>query len=219
MPARYVHWGATSQDVIDTGLVLQLRAALNHTQRALSQLTAVFAQQAHRYQHTVMPGRTWMQQALPVTWGLKLAGTLDALLRWQERLQPLLPRVLVLQFGGAAGTLASLGQNALPVAERLAQELALTLPDSPWHTQRDRLLEVGAWYAGVGGTLGKFAQDFALLMQTGSGGSERTRRRGSGRLVGDAAQAKSGELRGDPHCHAENAGTDGHTLQQSVTAA
>lgn len=98
--------------------------------------------------------------------GLKLAGTLDALLRWQERLQSLLPRVLVLQFGGAAGTLASLGQNALPVAERLAQELALTLPDTPWHTQRDRLLEVGAWYAGVGGTLGKFAQDFALLMQT-----------------------------------------------------
>lgn len=117
--------------MIDTGLVLQLRVALNHTQCALSQLTAVFAQQAHRYQHTVMPGRTWMQQALPVTWGLKLAGTLDALLRWQERLQSLLPRVLVLQFGGAAGTLASLGQNALPVAERLAQELALTLPDTP----------------------------------------------------------------------------------------
>ncbi|MBN6045183.1 3-carboxy-cis,cis-muconate cycloisomerase [Citrobacter sp. ku-bf4] len=164
--ARYVHWGATSQDVIDTGLVLQLRAALNNTQRALSKLTEAFAQQAQRYQHTVMPGRTWMQQALPVTWGLKLAGTLDALMRWQERLQPLLLRVLVLQFGGAAGTLASLGQNALPVAERLAQELALTLPDTPWHTQRDRLLEVGAWYAGVGGTLGKFAQDFALLMQT-----------------------------------------------------
>ena len=164
--ARYVHWGATSQDAIDTGLVLQLRAALNHTQRALGQLTETFARQALHYQHTVMPGRTWMQQALPVTWGLKLAGTLDALLRWQERLQQLRPRVQVLQFGGAAGTLASLGQDALPVAERLAQELALTLPDTPWHTQRDRLLEVGAWYAGVGGTLGKFAQDFALLMQT-----------------------------------------------------
>lgn len=164
--ARYVHWGATSQDVIDTGLVLQLRAALNHTQRMLGELTEVFALQANRHQHTVMPGRTWMQQALPVTWGLKLASTLDALLRWQERLQKLLPRVLTLQFGGAAGTLASLGENALPVAERLAQELALALPDTPWHTQRDRLLEVGAWYAGVGGTLGKFAQDFALLMQT-----------------------------------------------------
>ena len=119
--ARYVHWGATSQDAIDTGLVLQLRAALNHTQRALGQLTETFARQALHYQHTVMTGRTWMQQARPVTWGLKLASTLDALLRWQERLQQLRPRVQVLQFGGAAGTLASLGQDALPVAERLAQ--------------------------------------------------------------------------------------------------
>lgn len=164
--ARYVHWGATSQDVIDTGLVLQLRSALEHTQRLLVSLTEAVAQQALRYQHTVMPGRTWLQQALPVTWGLKLAGTLDALLRWQERLRQLLPRVLVLQFGGAAGTLASLKQAGLAVAERLAQELRLTLPDTPWHTQRDRLLEVGAWYAGVGGTLGKFALDFSLLMQT-----------------------------------------------------
>ncbi|WP_336220258.1 3-carboxy-cis,cis-muconate cycloisomerase [Citrobacter amalonaticus] len=164
--ARYVHWGATSQDVIDTGLILQLRSALNHTQRSLANLMEAFAQQALRYQHTVMPGRTWLQQALPVTWGLKLAGTLDALLRWQERLRQLRPRVLVLQFGGAAGTLASLRQDGLAVAERLAQELTLTLPDTPWHTQRDRLLEVGGWYAGVGGTLGKFAQDFSLLMQT-----------------------------------------------------
>ncbi|MCZ4675027.1 3-carboxy-cis,cis-muconate cycloisomerase [Citrobacter sedlakii] len=164
--ARYVHWGATSQDVIDTGMVLQLRAALNATRAHLARLVDTVASQASRYQQTVMPGRTWMQQALPVTWGLKLAGTLDALLRWQERLQQLLPRVLVVQFGGAAGTLASLRQDALPVASRLAQELALTLPDTPWHTQRDRMLEVAAWYAGIGGTLGKFAQDFALLMQT-----------------------------------------------------
>lgn len=164
--ARYVHWGATSQDVIDTGMVLQLRSALTIAQEQLAQVMECFARQAAHYQHTVMPGRTWMQQALPTTWGLKLAGTLDALLRWQERLQQLLPRVLVIQFGGAAGTLASLKQEALPVSKRLAQELALTLPDTPWHTQRDRLLEVGAWYAGVSGTLGKFAQDFALLMQT-----------------------------------------------------
>ena len=164
--AGYVHWGATSQDAIDTGLVLQLRAALSDTQTQLRLVIDSFARQALRYQHTVMPGRTWMQQALPVTWGLKLAGTLDALLRWESRLEQLLPRSLVLQFGGAAGTLASLKQDALPVAERLAQELDLTLPDTPWHTQRDRLLEVGAWYAGVGATLGKFAQDFALLMQT-----------------------------------------------------
>ena len=164
--ARYVHWGATSQDVIDTGLILQLRQALQLTQQSVNQLLATFAEQVFRYQKTVMPGRTWMQQALPVTLGLKLAGTLDALLRWQVRLEELLPRVLVLQFGGAAGTLASLKQDALPVAAELAKVLGLTLPDLPWHTQRDRLLEIAAWYAGTGATLAKFAQDFALLMQT-----------------------------------------------------
>lgn len=144
--ARYVHWGATSQDVIDTGLILQLRQALQLTQQNVNQLLATFAEQVFRYQKTVMPGRTWMQQALPVTLGLKLAGTLDALLRWQVRLEELLPRVLVLQFGGAAGTLASLKQDALPVAAELAKVLGLTLPDLPWHTQRDRLLEIAAWY-------------------------------------------------------------------------
>ncbi|MTH48387.1 3-carboxy-cis,cis-muconate cycloisomerase [Intestinirhabdus alba] len=164
--ARYVHWGATSQDAIDTGLVLQLRDALDVTQQLLSGLIEAVAGQAARHKGTVMPGRTWMQQALPVTWGLKLAGTLDALLRWQERLRQLRPRVLVLQLGGASGTLASLKEAALPVAGRLAQNLALGLPDTPWHSQRDRLLEVGTWYAGLGGTLAKFANDFALLMQT-----------------------------------------------------
>lgn len=106
--ARYVHWGATSQDAIDSGLILQLRGALAETDSLLQRLMAEFARQAQRHQHTVMPGRTWMQHALPVTFGLKLAGTLDALLRWQQRLREMRARVLVLQFGGAAGTLDSL---------------------------------------------------------------------------------------------------------------
>ncbi|MEX0495287.1 3-carboxy-cis,cis-muconate cycloisomerase [Raoultella terrigena] len=164
--ARYVHWGATSQDAIDSGLVLQLRGALAETDSLLQRLMAEFARQAQRHQHTVMPGRTWMQHALPVTFGLKLAGTLDALLRWQQRLREMRARVLVLQFGGAAGTLDSLKGQGPEVAGRLATELGLALPDTPWHSQRDRLLEVGAWYAGVCGTLGKFANDFSLLMQT-----------------------------------------------------
>ena len=100
--ARYVHWGATSQDAIDTGLVLQLRGALDAAETLLEQLLAALALQADRYRDTVMPGRTWMQHALPVTFGLKLAGTLDALLRWQQRLREMRPRLLVLQFGGAA---------------------------------------------------------------------------------------------------------------------
>ena len=164
--ARYVHWGATSQDAIDSGLVLQLRQALDATDELLSRLLAVLAQQAERHITTVMPGRTWMQHALPVTFGLKLAGTLDALLRWQQRLREMRGRVLVLQFGGAAGTLASLNEPGPAVAQQLAQELDLSLADTPWHSQRDRLLEIGHWYAGVCGTLGKFANDFSLLMQT-----------------------------------------------------
>lgn len=164
--ARYVHWGATSQDVIDSGFILQLRAALDWAEAQLDTLLASLAQQVARYQDTVMPGRTWMQHALPVTFGLKLAGTLDALLRWRRRLDEIRERALVLQFGGAAGTLASLGEQAPAVAARLARELTLVEADAPWHSQRDRLLEVGHWFAGVCGTLGKFAGDFALLMQT-----------------------------------------------------
>jgi 3-carboxy-cis,cis-muconate cycloisomerase len=164
--ARYVHWGATSQDAIDTGFVLQLRGALNETDAMLQRLLDTLACQSERHQNTVMPGRTWMQHALPVTFGLKLAGTLDALLRWQVRLREMRSRVLVLQFGGAAGTLDSLKMQAPQVAVALAKALNLQLPDTPWHSQRDRLLEVGAWYAGVCGTLGKFANDFSLLMQT-----------------------------------------------------
>lgn len=164
--ARYVHWGATSQDAIDTGLVLQLRKALDETQTRLHRLTQVLAEQTARYQQTLMPGRTWMQHALPITFGLKLAGTLDALLRWQERLDQLRPRVLALQFGGAAGTLASLKNHGPEVAQRLAETLNLSLPDTPWHSQRDRIIEVASWFAGLSGTLGKFANDFSLLMQT-----------------------------------------------------
>ncbi|HBM3274645.1 3-carboxy-cis,cis-muconate cycloisomerase [Klebsiella oxytoca] len=164
--ARYVHWGATSQDAIDTGFILQLRGALAETESLLQRLLDALARQAERHQDTVMPGRTWMQHALPVTFGLKLAGTLDALLRWQVRLREMRARVLALQFGGAAGTLDSLKTQAPPIAAALAKALDLLLPDAPWHSQRDRLLEVGAWYAGVCGTLGKFANDFSLLMQT-----------------------------------------------------
>ncbi|QIA78594.1 3-carboxy-cis,cis-muconate cycloisomerase [Klebsiella pneumoniae] len=141
--ARYVHWGATSQDAIDTGLVLQLRGALDAAETLLEQLLAALALQADRYRDTVMPGRTWMQHALPVTFGLKLAGTLDALLRWQQRLREMRPRLLALQFGGAAGTLDALKEKGPAVGLALAQILGLSLPDTPWHSQRDRLLEAG----------------------------------------------------------------------------
>ncbi|HGM6907452.1 TPA: 3-carboxy-cis,cis-muconate cycloisomerase [Serratia marcescens] len=164
--ARFVHWGATSQDAIDSGLVLQLRSALSQTDTLLNQLIAALTAQCRRHSATLMVGRTWLQHALPTTLGLKLAGTLDALLRFRVRLAEMRPRVLALQFGGAAGTLASFGEQGERVEQALAEALALPRSATPWHTQRDRLLELAGWYAGLTGTLGKLARDMSLLMQT-----------------------------------------------------
>lgn len=163
---RYVHLGATSQDVMDSGLMLQLRAALALIEQDLQQLGEVLAQQAQRYATTPLAGRTWLQQATPVTLGMKIAGWLGAVTRSRQRLQALKPRLLSLQFGGASGTLAALGEQALPVAHALAAELKLALPDQPWHTQRDRLVEFGAVLGLVAGSLGKMGRDISLLMQT-----------------------------------------------------
>ena len=120
--ARYVHWGATSQDVIDTGLVLQLREAIDLISVELGELADALAGLVHRHRDTAMIGRTWMQHALPITFGLKAAGWLDAVMRHQQRLHELRARIAVLQFGGAAGTLASLGDRGLSVASALAQK-------------------------------------------------------------------------------------------------
>ncbi|WGT32927.1 3-carboxy-cis,cis-muconate cycloisomerase [Pseudomonas atacamensis] len=163
---RYVHLGATSQDVMDSGLVLQLRQALVLIENQLAQLADSLAVQAQRFATTPLAGRTWLQHATPVTLGMKIAGWLGAVTRSRQRLQELKPRLLVLQFGGASGTLAALGAQALPIAEALAEELQLTLPEQPWHTQRDRIVEFGAVLGLIAGSLGKFGRDISLLMQT-----------------------------------------------------
>ena len=163
---RYVHLGATSQDVMDTGLVLQIRQALVLIEQDLAQLGEILATQALRYVATPLAGRTWLQHATPVTLGMKIAGWLGAVTRSRQRLQQLKPRLLVLQFGGASGTLAALGDRAMPIAEALAEELQLMLPDQPWHTQRDRLAEFGAVLGLIAGSLGKLGRDISLLMQT-----------------------------------------------------
>jgi 3-carboxy-cis,cis-muconate cycloisomerase len=163
---RYVHLGATSQDVMDSGLVLQLRQALLLIENELAQLADSLAVQAQRFATTPLAGRTWLQHATPVTLGMKIAGWLGAVTRSRQRLQELKPRLLVLQFGGASGTLAALGQHALPIAEALAEELQLRLPEQPWHTQRDRIVEFGAVLGLIAGSLGKFGRDISLLMQT-----------------------------------------------------
>lgn len=180
--ARWVHWGATSQDVIDTGTVLQVRAALDAIEPKLTAVCATLGILADAERDTGLPGRTLLQQAVPVTFGLKAAGWLDALQRARQRLRALRGQALVLQFGGAAGTLASLQHRGLDVAEALATELELPLPSLPWHTARDRIVEIGTAFALLAGALGKIAADVVLLMQsevgeafepsgTGKGGS------------------------------------------------
>jgi 3-carboxy-cis,cis-muconate cycloisomerase len=164
--ARYVHWGATSQDAIDTGLVLQVRDALRLITAELDRLCATLAQLAARHRNTPLAARTWLQQAIPTVFGLKATGYLDALLRHRARLRDLEARALVLQFGGAAGTLASFHDRGLDVAAALAQELKLPLPDVPWHAHRDRIAEVATTLALLTGTLGKIARDVSLQMQT-----------------------------------------------------
>src|SRR5579859_2825107 len=164
--AGYVHWGATSQDAMDTGLVLQLRAAFDLFDADLAQLAGALARLAIKHKRTPMAGRTWLQQAVPVTFGLKAAGALSAVERHRARLRELRARVLVIQFGGAAGTLASLGGRGLDVAKAPATELQLGEPNLPWHAHRDRMAEVATTIGLLTGTLGKIAKDMSLLMQT-----------------------------------------------------
>jgi 3-carboxy-cis,cis-muconate cycloisomerase len=163
---RYVHWGATSQDAIDTGLVLQLRDAFDGIAADVNRLCDLLAQLAGAHRATPVAARTWMQQAVPMVFGLKAAGWLDTMTRHRTRLQEVRGRVLALQFGGAAGTLASLGQRGLDVAKALAEELQLDLPALSWHAHRDRLAEVATTLALQTGTLGKMARDISLQMQT-----------------------------------------------------
>jgi 3-carboxy-cis,cis-muconate cycloisomerase len=164
--AGYVHWGATSQDVIDTATMLTLRAAIDALLVDIDRAVTGFAKLARQHRDTPMVARTWLQHALPMPFGLKLAEYAAALHRSRGRLQRLRGDGLALQFGGAAGTLAALGDKGLLVAERLAEVLKLPLPDAPWHTHRDRMAEAASVFAIVAGTCGKIARDVSLMMQT-----------------------------------------------------
>jgi 3-carboxy-cis,cis-muconate cycloisomerase len=164
--ARYVHWGATSQDVIDTATMLTLRLAADALLGDLNRAVAGFARLARQHRDTPMVARTWLQHALPMPFGLKLAEYAAALHRSRIRLNRLRGETLVLQFGGAAGTLAALGDKGLLVAEKLAEGLRLPLPDAPWHTHRDRIAEAASVLAIIAGTCGKIARDIQLMMQT-----------------------------------------------------
>jgi 3-carboxy-cis,cis-muconate cycloisomerase len=164
--ADYVHWGATTQDIMDTACVLQLRAALTVLEASLADVVQNLARLADEHRHTLMAGRTHSQQALPIPFGLKAAGWLAPLLRNQQRLDEFKPRLLTLQFGGAAGTLAALGDRGTAVQSALAAKLNLNTPLIPWHTQRDRLVELANWLSLVTGSLAKMAQDIILMAQS-----------------------------------------------------
>jgi 3-carboxy-cis,cis-muconate cycloisomerase len=163
---RCVHWGATSQDAMDTGLVLQLRQGLDLIEADTRSLGTALAKVAAEHKETPIAGRTWLQQAAPTTFGLKVAGWLGAVVRDVQRVRAVRPRALVLQLGGATGTLAALGDHADAAASLLAQELQLRPAEVPWHAHRDRLVEVAVILGLLVGTLGKMARDIALMSQS-----------------------------------------------------
>jgi 3-carboxy-cis,cis-muconate cycloisomerase len=163
---RYVHWGATSQDAIDTALVLQMRDGFDLLLADLLAIADACANLAERHRRTPMAGRTLLQQALPITFGLKAARWLDLVSRQIQRLREVRGRTLVVQFGGAAGTLAAVGEGGIRATELLAVELDLAVPNLPWHAERDRIGEVAAALGVLVGGLAKIATDVVLLRQT-----------------------------------------------------
>jgi 3-carboxy-cis,cis-muconate cycloisomerase len=163
---RYVHWGATTQDIMDTAVVLQIRAALQLIEADIAVLRDILADLSKRYRDTPMAGRTHLQQALPITFGYKAAIWLAMFDRHAERLAQLKPRVLVGQFAGAAGTLASLGDKGFEVQRALCEELGLDVPVATWHVARDGFAEAVNFLALVTGSLGKIALDIMLMAST-----------------------------------------------------
>ncbi len=161
---KYLHWGATTQDIMDTALVLQIRAGLDLVEADLRGVAVQLRRLSAEYRDTPMAGRTHLQHALPVTFGLKTAIWLGMVERNLERLQQLRPRVLVGQFAGAGGTLASLGHRGLEVQVAMMAELKLGVPETTWHTARDGLAETAQWLGLVTTSLAKMALDVSLMM-------------------------------------------------------
>ena len=164
--ADHVHGGATSQDVADTALILLLKKAAVILDADLARLQDALQALVAKHKKTVMVGRTLLQSAPPITFGLKAAGWLGAIRRGRARLKDAISEALVLQFGGASGTLAALGHRGIEVGESVARQLEVTFPDAPWHTHRDRLAAVVCACGILTGSLAKMARDIALLMQS-----------------------------------------------------
>lgn len=164
--ARYIHWGATTQDIIDTGLVLQMRDGMELIEKDLDAIIGFLAELSEKHRNTVMSGRTFQQQAAPITFGFKTSVWLDELVRLRDRLPELKRRAFVCQFGGAVGTLATLDKEGLNVLKALSEELNLEEPAISWHTARDGWAEMIFWLSMTCTTLTKIANEVATLMRT-----------------------------------------------------
>ena len=174
----WVHWGATSQDAVDTAIVLQMRDGLDLLTAELRAIGPRAAELADRHRYAVMAGRTLLQHASPVTFGLKAARWLALVVRQIKALDALRPEALALQLGGAVGTLAALGDAGPEVVDRVAEDLGLFKPELPWHAERDRIARIAATVGIVAGAMSKIAGDLVRLAQTevgeiasGKGGS------------------------------------------------
>ncbi|HEX3859526.1 MAG TPA: 3-carboxy-cis,cis-muconate cycloisomerase [Pseudolabrys sp.] len=163
---EWCHWGATTQDITDTATILQIREALDLIEDDIEAISDSLAKMAQKYRDTPMAGRSNLQQAVPITFGYKMATMLAAFERHKQRLREMRPRVLTGEFGGAAGTLSSLGKDGLKVHDALMKELKLNAAEISWHTVRDRIAEAGCFLGLVTGSCGKIAFDVKLLMQT-----------------------------------------------------
>ena len=164
--ARFVHWGATSQDILDTACILQCRAALQEVESLIQQCYRCTLTQAEQYRSQVMIGRTWLQQGLPITFGHKLVRWAAVFQRDLTRIEAMKARVLTAQLGGAVGSLASLQGQGSAVVQAYAAQLQLSVPSCTWHGERDRIVEIASVLAMVTGSLGKMARDWSLMMQT-----------------------------------------------------
>ena len=163
---NFLHWGATSQDIEDSALVLRLKSLTRIMGSRLDTLIALLQQLTESHRHTLTVARTRTQWATPTVFGLKTASWLAPLQRQKMRLHSLLPRLLVVQLGGAGGTLAAMGVRAAEVSRNLAATLDLNSPSMPWHNQRDNIVEFSNWLAMTSGIIGKMGQDFLLLAQS-----------------------------------------------------
>jgi 3-carboxy-cis,cis-muconate cycloisomerase len=165
-PGRWVHWGATTQDIMDTGMVLQLKSAHGIFRRDLAALVRALSELAARHRDTIMAGRTHGQQALPITFGFKVAVWIAEVLRQVERLDQVAPRVLVGELAGAVGTLAGFGPRGQELQQRVMARLGLGVPPIAWHVARDSISEFVTLLALVGGTLGRLTWEVIELQHS-----------------------------------------------------